>query len=482
MVTFVATATRGQTPNQQVQSITSALRVRDFSKALELLQPAIQASPNSSQLWMLQGLAYAGEGDSQAALASYKHAIKISPDYLPALEGAAQIEYEAGEDDAIPLLQHVLTLRPEEPTSHAMLAVLAEKKGDCATAIEHYAASGSLLGSQPDALQGYGVCLLKLNQTAKAIDVFQRLVNRRPDDPRGRRGLAAVQLAAGKPRDALATLKPMLDAAPDVSTMRLAAGACEAAKDTPGAVKLLHDAIVKDPLQIAPYVDFAEMAMDHQSFQAGVDMIDAGLKLQPNAAPLYLARGVLYVQLADFEKAEADFEKAEQLDPKQGMTAAAEGMLAEEQNQNDPDLALATVRAKLARQPKDAFLWYLQAAIVSQKSPDPASPEFHQGLDSAKRSVALQPSLTAAHNVLAKYYLDAGQNALAASECRLVLDKDPSDQGALYHLVIALRKTGETSEIPDLLKRLAKARQDATRLEGERNRYKLVVASPSSSN
>jgi hypothetical protein len=96
--------------------------------------------------------------------------------------------------------------------------------------------------------------------------------------------------------------------------------------------------------------------------------------------------------------------------------------------------------------------------------------------------VALQPSLTAAHNVLAKYYLDAGQNALAARECRLVLGKDPSDQGALYHLVIALRKAGETSEIPDLLKRLAKARQDATRQEGERNRYKLVVASPSSSN
>lgn len=272
------------------------------------------------------------------------------------------------------------------------------------------------------------------------------------------------------------TLKPLLDAGPDVSTMRLAAAAYEADQDTAHAVKLLRDAIVQDPYQIAPYVDFAAIAMDHQSFQAGVEMIDSGLKLQPNAASLYLARGVLYVQLADFEKAEADFDKAEQLDPKQDMNAAAQGMLAEEQNQNDPDRALATVRAKLAAQPRDAFLWYLQAAILSQKSPEPGSSEFQQGLDSARRAVELQPSLTAAHNVLAKYYLDAGQNAPAAKECRVVLEKSPSDQSALYHLVMALRKSGDQTKIPDLLKRLAKARQDATRQEGERNRYKLVVA------
>ena len=481
LLVFLSAGVSGQTAIDRVQSITSALRGREFDKALELLEPALQSSPDNAQLWMLQGLAYSGEANSKAALDSYKHAVKISPDYLPALEGAAQIEYEAGNPDAVPLLLHILRLRPGESTSHAMLAVLSEKNGDCPTAVEHYAASGSLLDSQPEALQGYGVCLLKLNQSGKAIDVFQRLVTAKPDDPKSRRGLAAVQLAAGNPKDALATLKPLLDADPEVSTMRLAAAAYEADKDTPSAVKILRDAIVKDPQQIGPYVDFAEMAMDHQSFQAGVEMIDAGLKLQPGAAQLYLARGVLFVQLADYEKAEADFEKADALDPKQGMTAAAQGMLAEEQNQSDPDRALATVSAKLAKQPGDAFLWYLQAAILSQKSPDPGSTEFQRGLDSAKRAVTLQPSLTAAHNVLAKYYLDSGQNALAAQECRLVLEKSPSDQSALYHLVMALRKTGGQSEIPDLLKRLAKARQDATRQEGERNRYKLVVAPPDSS-
>ena len=466
-----------QTPTDRVGPITSALRNREFEKALQLLQPALQESPKNPQLPFFQGMAYSGMGNQKAALACYRSALKIAPDYLPALEGAAQLEYDAGSAAAVPLLQHILRLQPNDQTSHAMLAVLAYKKRDCGTAVQHFAQSGSLVDSQPGALQEYGACLVELKQTEKAIPVFQQILASHPDDPRARRALAAVQLAGEQPQDALATLQPLLAASsPDVSTIQLAAAAYEANKDTPNAVKILRDAIVRDPRDTGLYVDFANIAMTHQSFKTGIDMINAGLNLEPDAADLYLARGVLYVQLADYEKAEADFEKAEQLDPRQSLSAAAQGMIAEEKNQNDPDQALATVRSKLVKKPNDPFLWYLQAAILSQKAPAPDSTEFRQAVQSGRKAVTLQPSLSAAHNVLAKLYLQAGQTALAIKECRLVLQGNPTDQTALYHLVLALRKTNDRSEIPDLLQQLAKARQDAAKKEAEDNRYKLVVA------
>jgi tetratricopeptide (TPR) repeat protein len=373
----------------------------------------------------------------------------------------------------------VLRLRPQNATSHAMLGVLAYKRGDCPDAAQHFAQSEQILDSQPGALQEYGVCLLKLKQTDKALQIFQTLLAAHPDDARARRGLATIQLDAGKPQDALVTLQPLLDSNPDVGTTRLAAAAYEANQDTPNAVKVLREAIVGNPREIPLYVDFADIALNHQSFQAGVEMIDAGLKLQPEAAELYLARGVLYVQLAEFDQAGADFEKADRLDSHQGLSAAAQGMMAEERNQNNPGRALATVRAKLAKNPNQAFLWYLQAAILSEKAPQPGSPEFQEGITSARKAVALDPSLTAAHNVLAKYYLDSGRYSVAAEECRKVLEQNPTDQTALYHLVVALRKTNQQAEIPELLKRLAKARQDAAKQEAERNRFKLVVSSPS---
>ena len=459
-----------------IGEITAALRSGDFSTALQLLQPALQHSPNSAQLWTLQALAYSGEGQSKDALAAFRRALKISPDYLPALEGSAQLEYYSGSAAALPLLQHVLRLHPNDPTTHAMLAVIAFKKGDCASAVHHFAQSGSLVDSQPGALQEYGVCLMELKQSDKAMPIFQRILASHPDDPRARRSLATAQLSAGQPQDAITTLQPLLESgSPDVSVMQLAAAAYEANKDTPNAVKKLHEAIVKDPHNITLYVDFANIAMTHQSFQTGIDMIDAGLNLEPKAAELYLARGVLYVQLADYEKAEADFEKAEQLDPQQALSAAAQSMVAEELNHDDPDQALAIVRSKLAKKPDDAFLWYLQAAILAQEAPAPGSAEFQQAMQSGKKAVGLQPSLSAAHNVLAKLYLQAGQIALAIKECRLVLRDNPADQTALYHLVLALRKTNDKAEIPELLRRLAKARQDATKEEAEHNRYKLVT-------
>ncbi len=468
----------GQAKDDSTASIVSALRSGQFDEALHLLQPALQSAPNNPQLLAFQGLAYSGKGEQKLALGSYQRALKSSPEYLPALEGAAQLEYEAGSADAVPLLEHVLRLRPDDSTTHAMLAVLAYKRGDCPSAVQHFAEIEPILDSQPGALQEYGVCLLKLQQTDKALQLFQRLLASRPDDPRARRGLAIVQLDAGHPQDALATLQPLLDSNPDVSTMQLAAAVYEANKDTPNAVKVLREAIIRNPRETPLYVDFADIAMNHQSFQTGIEMIDAGLKLQPRAAELYLARGVLYVQLANFDMAAADFEKAEQLDPHQGLSAAAQGMIAEERNQNDPDRALAAVRARLAKKPSEAFLWYLQAAILSEKAPEPGSPEFQQGITSARKAVTLDPSLSAAHNVLAKYYLDSGQYSVAAQECRKVLEQKPDDQTALYHLVLALRKTNQQAEIPELLKRLARARQDETRQEAERNRFKLVVSSP----
>ena len=468
-----------QSGGDKIGPITSALRAREFDKAVQLLQSALQQSPKSAQLWTLQGIALSGEEHEKEALASFRNALKISPDYLPALEGAAQLEYKAGSVAAVPLLQHVLQLRPNDPTSHAMLAVLFCKRGDCAAAIQHFEQSGSLLDSQPGALQQYGACLVRLKQLDRAISVFSRLVTLDSADSDARHYLSTVQLMAERPKDAIETLAPLLQAGdPNSRTLQLAASAYEANGDTPQAVRLLRQAIVSDPRKVDLYLDFTNISMDHQSFQVGIAMINSGLAVQPNAAPLYVARGVLYVQLAQYDQAEADFDKADALDPRQAIGSAALGL--EAVQKNDPDQALATVRSKLAKKPNDAYLLYLQADILNQKGPDVGSTEFQSALRSAQKAVSLQPDLAPAHNLLAKLYLQTGQNREALEESRKALNINPKDQSAVYHLIQALRKTGDKTELPDLLKRLAQLRQEATRQEEQHNRYKLIEGNTSS--
>lgn len=468
-----------QSSRDQVNSVTTALRAGRFSDALQLLEPALRQSPTNAQLWTLQGLAYSGEGHRKEALASFHKALKISPDYLPAVEGGAQTAYDAGAPEAKVLLQHVLKLVPSDPTAHAMLASLAFKNHNCSEAVSHFEQSSAVLESQPAALRQYGICLAQMKRFDKAVEVFQQLIGVPGDDMQDRVRLAAVQLSSGKPADAVETLQPALQGHPDSDLLALAAEAYEEQKDTPQAVKLLHQAIVQDPRDVDLYLQFADLSMVHQSFQVGVDMMSAGINLQPAAAPLYLARGILYVQLADYDHAESDFEKANDLDPRHSISDAARGMVAEQKD--DLDKALSVVHARLAKHPDDALLLYVQADILVQKNPDVDSPEFDQAVTSAKRATQLQPGLVSARDTLAKLYLQAGKNQLAVVESRASLQRDPSDQVALYHLIVGLRKTGHTVELPPLLQKLADLRQKATREEGEHNRYKLIEQTESSS-
>ena len=470
-------ATLAQTGAEPTAEIASALQNKEFQRALDLVHTALQSSSGNSQLWAMQGEAYAGQGRTKDALASFQSALKISPDYLPALRGAIQIEYDAADPVAIPLLKHMLRLRPADAVSHGMLAVLEYQQGNCGAAALHFEKAGALFDSKASALHAYAICEVRLKEPEKAAKVFQRALALNPDDQRERRLLASVQLLAHQPQDALATLEPLLQSNPqghgaEAENLELAATAYEENKDTPHAVSTIRQAILLDQQNVNLYLDFASLSYSHDSYQVGIDVVSDGIGLQPKAAALYFARGVLYIQLAEYEKGEADFQKAYELDPTQSLSSAAQGLAAAQQN--NLDSALSKIQSSLARKPNDAFMLYLQADILSEKGPEPGTPEFETALRSARRAVALQPALGAAQGVLAKLYLQSGKYQEAAEECRKALASNPQDQASLYHLIQALRKTGNTSEIPELLKRLALLRKQAAREQSQRYQYKLV--------
>ncbi len=459
-------------PQDAVDAISNALRAKQYQQALGAAHTALGRSPADPQLWTLQGVAYSAQGKKQEALASFRNALKLAPDHLPALQQEAQLQYEENSMAAIPVLQHILRLRPGDPMSHAMIAVLDYRHGNCKPAIVHFERSGNLLDSQLDALHAYATCLVRLKQLNAAAKVFERAVALEPENPHERNVLASIQLMNHRPEAALATLKPPLESNPNSETLELASNAYEDSSDTENAVNALRQAVLLDPQNVSLYLEFAYLAFSHQSFQVGINILNDGIGQQPNSSQLYFARGVLYVQLADYEKAEADLEKAYELDPSQSLTAAAQGLLAVQQN--DLERALANVNERLERKPGDAILLYLKADILAQKGAEPGTAEFQSAMRAAKKAISLHPSLAPARVVLAKLYMAAGQNVEAVEQCRKALKINSKDQTSLYRLIQALRKTGKTGEVPELLKRLAGLREGSAKEQRQRSRYKLV--------
>jgi tetratricopeptide (TPR) repeat protein len=484
LVLALSFAARGQNVSgaNPSQAIQEALRSRDYTQALQLVTSQLQHTPRDPRLWTLQGLSLAGLGKDHDALAAYDKALNISPDYLPALESAAELEYKEGSPQAIPHLNRILQQLPNDQTSHAMLAVLAYKQHDCATAVKHFGQSTQLVSRQPSALAEYGACLMDLQRPQEAVPVFQQIVAGFPDNSHARYDLAVAQLAAHQGKDAVETLQPLLEVKdPDPDVLDLASSAYEDQGDTPKAVTLLRQAIVSNPKTVKYYLDFATLSFNHNSFQVGIDMVSLGVKEAPKAAQLYVARGVLYTQLGQYDKGQDDFQTAMRLDPSQASGAVAQGMA--QIQQSNLDQALATVNSQLKSHNQDSFLYYMKAQILVQKGAQAGSPELKEAIAAATRATQLNPDFVLPRDILGNLYLKSGQIDLAIKQCRLALHGNPSDQEALYHLIQALRQSGKGSptEMADLVKRLADLRRESREQEVSANKYKLYETTPAES-
>ncbi|MGH9437075.1 MAG: tetratricopeptide repeat protein, partial [Terriglobia bacterium] len=442
------------------QAIVSTLRAGKYVSSLDMLAEAIKRQPRDPGLWALKGFAFSHLGKTSQALASYKHAIELSPDYLPALEGEAQIEYNTSNRNAVTVLKKILSLRPKDETSHAMLAALAFEQGDCKTAAGEFQQSGSLISSRVAPLEEYGACLVRLGRPSDAIEAFRKLKDLQPLSGRAAYNLGLVELLAKRYQGAIITLSSLVRQNPhDADALDLLGEGYEGALDTPKAVATLRKAIVTDPDVPRYYLDFADLCIVHDAYQIGVDMLNAGLRRLPDSAQIYVARGILYVQLGKYAESDRDFAKADRLDPNLQHGAALQSLAALQQN-NLPQ-AEKVIRGRLQKMPNNAFLRYLLGETLTREGASVGGTRFNEALQSARKAIQLQPNFSQARDLLGRLLLEQGKTNEAIRESRLAFQEDPADQAALYHLILALRRGGNQREIAPLVKQLAKLRERA---------------------
>lgn len=458
-----------------IAEIQALIREKQYDRALALTAADLENAPADFRLWTVQGIAFSLQGNPSQALNSFDKALQLSPAYIPALKGEVEILFRAGDKRAMALLEKILKADANDVTAHEMLASLERKNGECAKADRHFELAADAINTHAESLEAYGYCLFESKQPEKAIPVFERLVTLLPDRSYAKYDLAVVQVSGGQYDAAIKTLEPLLtDDQKDADILSLASQAYEKVKNTPRAVALLRQAIVLSPTTPGYYAAFAALCLEHDSFQVGVDMMNVGLKYIPDDPSLYLSRGLLYVELAQFENAEADFSRVEKLSSFQALGSYALDLT--EVQRNNPEQAVARARNQLKAHPDDPLLNYFLAQSLMNQSPDVESEQFKEALRAALKSVKARPDYVPAHDLLAAIYSHAAQYSLAIEECRTALRYDPSDETATYHLLIAMKHSGQTEELPALSKRLAQLHRESLQHENERKSFRLIEA------
>ena len=462
-------------PSATPQSIVRALQSHENALALQLAQEFAQSKPNDPRAWTLQGIALQGLGRAEESLQAFEHALQIDPNNIAALKAAAQFEFQANSSKAIPFLEQLIRLNPSDQVTHAMLGALAFQRKDCATVVEQYQASPGVVGDNVPALSQLGACLVQLNRSDEALLAFQRITQLKPQDPDALYYLGLAQYGAHHYKDAIRTLGPLVDVASEkqkVAALNLIAAVYEENQQTPQAVAALQKAIALTPTNIDNYLDLATLSLNHGAFKLGVEVLNAGLRTVPDSVALYLERGVIEVQMGQYDEANADFRKVAALNPLENYSSVALGISLLQENKFDESLTV--VKQRLEKAPDDATLNYLYAELLIRKGVQPGTAEFQSAKIAAERAVRTKPDFVPAVDVLTELYLRSGESTLAEETARKALKSDPDDQSALYNLIACVRQKGDRAELTQLVQKLAEVTAGLREQEKARNRYKLV--------
>ena len=429
----------------RADSLPEALREKRYPAALAFADAALASHPRDLKLLTARGIALGGMGRDIESLAMFEKALRLAPNFLPALQGAVEISYRSRDARAPAFLGRLLRMSPANGVARAMAGVLAFEAGDCATAIQHFERGMTEIAGNDQAYPLYGACLLKTKRALEAVEVFERLLAKSPDNANVRFNLGYVQLEAHRPADAVDTLK-LLAEAPDAGAdvLNLLASAESASGQWDGAIAHLQKAVGIAPDEDRNYVDLAAIYIQQNALEAASEIADIGLKHAPASARLHSMRGIIRVQTGRVEEAAAEFDLANRLDSKQEYGAAGLGLLYTETRQTDQ--AVAVLRARLKKIPSDFMLNYLLAQAMMNDPIQLGTPPFKEARTALLTSIRAKPAFTKARTLLGKLYAQVGENEQALVELKVATAQDRTDRKAFSQLAIVLRRLGRTDQ------------------------------------
>lgn len=462
----------------QADAILKALRGRQFTAALELCAKDLKTQPANAQLWLFRGVALQGLGRAEDALESFRHASRLAPKLLPALEGAAQIQYKTGDPQCRRTLEQIVALRPDSAPAHGMLGVLAYEQKNCAEAVRQFELSGPQLNYNDAALWQFGNCLYKLHRPEEAAAKFTILLSlRNSDHVRYNLGLALLQ--SKKAAEAVDVLRPLAAPAPqrpDSEVLSLLAAAYEAAKHTPDALSALRCAAELYPREERHYIDFASICMEHSSLELGIEVLDVGVKNIPNSARLHATLGALLVRAGMPDRGFGEFKRAQELDPRAAYGDVGMSLALLQSDQLEASIVI--LRKQWAQSQTNPMISFMLAQALLRAGPEPGNFEFEEAQSLLKKTVALDPDHSRAHGLLGKNYALGGNVLSAIKELETALRLDPGDRTSAYQLALLYGKTGQKDISVKWQQRVRELIQADRTTETEGDRYRILKAAP----
>lgn len=136
------------------------------------------------------GLFYLARGRTQRSEEAFRHALKLSPGYVPAMLNLADLYREQKrEEEAEKLLRQAVSAAPDMAAAHHALGLLLVRIGDKQQALTHLEKAATLEPTDPQYAYVYSIALHDAGDRAGAIRVLEEAMTRHPANPQLRETL-----------------------------------------------------------------------------------------------------------------------------------------------------------------------------------------------------------------------------------------------------------------------------------------------------
>lgn len=203
-------------PQADCDRISALLQQGQFEAVVQLGNALRPKYPREARVPVLMGIALSGLKNFEAAIAHYRHALEIKPDYAEGYFHLGNALTTIGQtEEAEVRFRQALDLNPAHGKAHHNLAIVLEMRQAWGEARDHYERVAQLDPSHARAHNNCGRLTRMLGDLDRAATCFRQAFAADPNYAGACRNLGVVLFESGKLGDAIAACRKALEVRPD---------------------------------------------------------------------------------------------------------------------------------------------------------------------------------------------------------------------------------------------------------------------------
>ncbi len=346
-----------------LQEAEGLLEKQQYAEAEEKLLAQTSSQAKNPQFWFDLGFAQSHQGKTHDAIAAYRKAAELAPDWFEAnLNLGVDLARSGDSAAAAIVLKHAVELKPasggQQTLERAWVSLAqALEESDLKGAAAAYDKAGELNPADSDLAARAGSLLQKSGDLAGAEQHYRKAAE--AGNAGGMAQLIDLLIAQKRFADADAWLHKYAAQNPQNAAARAQLGRLLAAEGkTADAIAMLQP--LSGPAA-SPAINrtLAELYLDNKQYAEATPLLEQALEKIRNDPQLHLDLGIALLHQLKYAEAEAELLKAVQLKP--GLTEAYLELAYAAQQNKHYELAIRALDARAKLQPETAGTYWIRA-------------------------------------------------------------------------------------------------------------------------